>query len=342
MDSGFYICNVSLIYNGFKIITAISRTKLLTSLKDRAYKLFFPIKGRIILTYFGKDLTPQENRQIGHVFKDKKNITLIIEIQHSLMNQMSNYNIIKKKDNSLLKILIDKDKTSRSLLNSRCDSYNNILLSNRHLMSNTSNKIVYCFECCEKEVQLYCRYCNTFLCNVCRCLKKYNHYNHSIIEIAEKNIFTSVNKYKEILIDDLNKVQDDYLRINILKQNQVNTKEWSKRLTNTINQFYSMSNEINEFIPKVDISSNIVHSIEFGKEHKKMSKELEGIFCSKRNDPFDLFQMINKSEKNISKLFNDVCLFHQYTSIQKKIVSYYKEIEDEIDTLIVQIRKQKK
>lgn len=81
-----FMCNDS------KITTSISIIKELAVLIDKAYQLLLQIKGKIILTYFGKDLESLENMQIGQVFKDKKNITLIIVAQRSLKNEMSSNN----------------------------------------------------------------------------------------------------------------------------------------------------------------------------------------------------------------------------------------------------------
>lgn len=78
--------------NDSKITTSISIIKELAVLIDKAYQLLLQIKGKIILTYFGKDLESLENMQIGQVFKDKKNITLIIVAQRSLKNEMSSNN----------------------------------------------------------------------------------------------------------------------------------------------------------------------------------------------------------------------------------------------------------
>lgn len=56
-----------------------------------------------------------------------------------------------------------------------------------------------------------------YLSNTCRCLKRYNHNNYSVLDIEVKNFMLYVDQYKDELANDLDKVMDYYAKINEIK-----------------------------------------------------------------------------------------------------------------------------
>jgi hypothetical protein len=61
--------------------------KPIKCLREKAIRLFFPIKGEMKLTYNNKDLTPHETVTIGEYFKNKNNIIIkVIEVSSIKLN----------------------------------------------------------------------------------------------------------------------------------------------------------------------------------------------------------------------------------------------------------------
>lgn len=343
MYSQSHIIKLSLSYLTNTITISISKSKLLSEVKDRAYKLFFPIRGRIILTYMGKELTPHEGKQISAIFKDLKKARIIIIV--SAINTIS--------QNDLLQVNNEEEGENKSnttsikqkrlpLLNNRTFPRKKQMINPSRYKSLHSNNKLLCFECCEEPSNFFCRNCNLFLCSYCKNDKNNSHMHHETIEINVDDLKQCANNYKDTLMSDLVNVKENYMKIEKLKQTSYSISNWRYVIEKKINQCCSVLEDLNNFVPKVDmrnISSNIIHTRKFEKEHEQATLILEAIKCSVDTDPFELFSIINNTEKQVTTLFDDVRLLNQYNGVQRKIVNYFMEIETEINKLCLQTTK---
>jgi hypothetical protein len=97
-------------------------------LKERASKLFYPIKFEMTLIHSNKDLTPYDNISLGEYFKNKANITVKVSL---------NLNKNKNSDSNTANI------QKVELENFDCSCHKTII---KH----------------------FCRQCNEFVCETCR------------------------------------------------------------------------------------------------------------------------------------------------------------------------------
>ena len=69
-----------------------------------------------------------------------------------------------------------------------------------------------------------------------------------------------------------------------------------------------------------------------------MSKyKLDNINENNIKDPLDLFLEINKSEREIKRLFHDSILLNKKDSLKTRIEKIYSRIEDEIERILQEI-----
>lgn len=340
MYSGSHIIKLSLAYLSNTITISISKSKLLSEVKDKAYKLFFPIKGRVILTYMGKELTAHEGKQISSIFKDLKKATIVIKV--STINSAIENEMLEADEDYKANTVTKEKKKRLPLLNNHPMAKKKITFNPLKYKTLSQNYKLLCFDCCEEPASLFCRECNLFLCSTCYKNKKSIHVSHNTLKVNINDLKKSSNDYKEALISDLEKVKSNFIKIEELKKGGNRNVEWRTRIYRKIDRFANVLGDLNNYVPKVDmrnISDNIVHTRQFEKEHEKATLILEEIKCTAGTDPFELFTIINNAEKTVSKLFEDVRVLNQYNNIQKKVVNYFLEIETEIDDLCVQAKK---
>ena len=287
--------------------------KNLSYVKDKVFDIFYPISGELNLIHKGINLNDCYEKPLGVIFPDQS----IIKI-----------NIIKSKKNNLI--------------NSQSSIYKiygkkklpPITIKSRTKSPKVKNNKILCYECFKEPSFIFCRECNKFLCNNCF---EVNHFNHIKIDLLDDEKLNLI-VYKDKMLKELKENLINYEKIESLKNKEIDVDKWGIILTEKIDGIKNTALKIQDSLPdrnykndKINIGNN-VDDVYYLSKYK-----LDNINENNIKDPLDLFLEINKSEREIKKLFHDSILLNKKDNLKSRIENIYSRIEDEIEKILQEI-----
>ena len=287
--------------------------KTLSYVRDKVFNIFYPISGEIILVYNGMNLNDSFEKQLGLIFPDQSTVKI---------------NIIKSKKNNLINSqssiykIYGKKKLPPITIKSRTKS-----------PKVKSNKIL-CYECFKEPSFIFCRECNKFLCNNCFEVNHFNHIKLDLLDDEKLNLIV----YKDKMLKELKESSVNFEKIENLKNKEIDVEKWGTIFTEKIDNIKNVSLKIQDSLSnkiyksqKINVGNNI-DDVYYLAKHK-----LDNINDNNIKDPLDLFLEINKSEREIKRLFHDSILLNKKDSLKTRIEKIYSRIEDEIERILQEI-----
>ncbi len=287
--------------------------KTLSYVRDKVFNIFYPISGEIILVYNGMNLNDSFEKQLGLIFPDQSTVKI---------------NIIKSKKNNLINSqssiykIYGKKKLPPITIKSRTKS-----------PKVKSNKIL-CYECFKESSFIFCRECNKFLCNNCFEVNHFNHIKLDLLDDEKLNLIV----YKDKMLKELKESSVNFEKIENLKNKEIDVEKWGTIFTEKIDNIKNVTLKIQDSLSnkiyksqKINVGNNI-DDVYYLAKHK-----LDNINDNNIKDPLDLFLEINKSEREIKRLFHDSILLNKKDSLKTRIEKIYSRIEDEIERILQEI-----
>ena len=262
------------------------------------------------------------NKSLNNIFNNNNN-------NNSFVNMKSNFNGKKKLP---------------PIKNNNNNNNNNF--NNNSNENNENNNNILCYECFKNQIFFYCRNDNIFLCNFCY-NEKSKHFNHKVFYITN-DIKKNINNYKEEMIRDLKETEFLYNNLYLLKNKEINIKNWEKTFENILENIKNVSEKLNkkislndDFILNNNNNSNINTIENVDEEYERIRNDLDNINCDDKNkNPIEIFNRINKSEKEIENLFYNSKKYNKKKEIKEKIEKIYYDINNEIDNVIDYLNKE--
>ena len=287
--------------------------KTLSYVREKIFNIFYPISGEIILVYNGMILNDSFDKALGILFPDQS----IIKI-----------NILKSKKNNLINSqssiykIYGKKKLPPITIRSRTKS------------PKVKSTKILCYECFKEISFIFCRECNKFLCNNCF---EVNHFNHIKIDLLDDEKLNLII-YKDKMLNELKESSINFEKIEYLKNKEIDVEKWGKIFTEKIDNIKNVSLKIQDSLSnknykseKINVGNNI-DDVYYLAKHK-----LDNINDNNIKDPLDLFLEINKSEREIKKLFHDSILLNKKDNLKIRIENIYSRIENEIEQILQEI-----
>ena len=287
--------------------------KTLSYVRDKVFNIFYPISGEIILVYNGMNLNDSFEKQLGLIFPDQSTVKI---------------NIIKSKKNNLINSqssiykIYGKKKLPPITIKSRTKS-----------PKVKSNKIL-CYECFKEPSFIFCRECNKFLCNNCFEVNHFNHIKLDLLDDEKLNLIV----YKDKMLKELKESSVNFEKIENLKNKEIDVEKWGTIFTEKIDNIKNVTLKIQDSLSnkiyksqKINVGNNI-DDVYYLAKHK-----LDNINDNNIKEPLDLFLEINKSEREIKRLFHDSILLNKKDSLKTRIEKIYSRIEDEIERILQEI-----
>jgi len=259
-----------------------------------------------------------------------KSLNNIFNNNNSFVNMKSNFNGKKKLP---------------PIKNNNNNNFDNNFNNNSNEINENNNNIL-CYECFKNQIFFYCRNDNIFLCNFCY-NEKSKHFNHKVFYITN-DIKKNINNYKEEMIRDLKETEFLYNNLYLLKNKEINIKNWEKTFENILENIKNVSEKLNkkislndDFILNNNNNSNIITIENVDEEYERIRNDLDNINCDDKNkNPIEIFNRINKSEKEIENLFYNSKKYNKKKEIKEKIEKIYYDINNEIDNVIDYLNKE--
>lgn len=321
---------VTLEFNGNSFTISTYKYKPISLLRDKAVKHFYPLRNQISLFYMNKNISHFEEKPIGFFFKTQNAATIQIkEIDSTNLTQIS----VRKLNQSLsTNRLHNKQNISPlSSSNSTRNIFPYISKRKNNISVSDINIDMLCFGCHSENVKFYCRTCNKFLC--LNCAFDQIHSEHKLMQLTS-NIEQNVNSYKDKLIYELTQAKENVNKIDIVKSRKVDIGKWRRTIFESVSIISTVSNKLKNSTPVSDSKD----SEEYKKEYENAKKKLQSIQVDKYKDPFELFSVINHSEKEVHHLFNDSVAHKRRDIMKKRIVDMFTELNNEIDNIIKSIK----
>ena len=149
------------------------------------------------------------------------------------------------------------------------------------------------------------------------------------------------------MIRDLKETEFLYKNLHLLKDKEINIKNWEKTFENILENIKNVSEKLNKKIYLNDdfkiIDNNNNSNIEnVDEEYERIRNDLDNINCDDKNNnnPIEIFNRINKSEKEIENLFYNSKNYNKKKEIKEKIEKIYYDINNEIDNVIDYLNKE--
>ena len=267
-----------------------------------------------------------------------------ININKSLNNIFNNNN----NSNVNMKSIFNGKKKLPPIKNNNNFDNNFNSNSNEININENKNNNILCYECSKNQIFFYCRNDNIFLCNFCY-NEKSKHSNHKVFYITN-DIKKNINNYKEEMIRDLKETEFLYNNLYLLKNKEINIKNWEKTFENILENIKNVSEKLNKKISLNDdfkiidnnnnSNTNSVENVD--EEYERIRNDLDNINCDDKNNnnPIEIFNRINKSEKEIENLFYNSKNYNKKKEIKEKIEKIYYDINNEIDNVIDYLNKE--
>ena len=147
------------------------------------------------------------------------------------------------------------------------------------------------------------------------------------------------------MIRDLKETEFLYKNLYLLKNKEINIKNWEKTFENILENIKNVSEKLNKKISLNDdfiLNNNNSNTIEnVDEEYERIRNDLDNINCDDKNkNPIEIFNRINKSEKEIENLFYNSKKYNKKKEIKEKIEKIYYDINNEIDNVIDYLNKE--
>lgn len=323
---------ITLDYNGNSFTIYTYKFKPISFLEEKVYQHFYPIRNKICFFYMNKNLNNFKEKPIGFFFKSQHVAT--IQVKDIFTTQNKSYIFKQRKHSFDNNIIMNKSLNHSSIHN---NSSLNILpyIYKPKKIKNIFQEIsidMICFSCHAENVRFYCRNCNKFIC--LSCVSDKPHFEHKVFQL-KNDTNENISSYQDKIIYELKETKKLINNISLLKNKKVDIEKWKNNLSSSIDNITNVSNKLQSLVP----STNFDDKNAFEKEYEKAKNKLNNIQVDKYKDPFELFDIINKSEKSINNLFNDSIAYNKKEIMKKRIINLYKEVNDEIDLILKKIKK---
>ena len=302
--------NVNLIYHKTGYSFEISKYSSLSYIFEVASKVFkIPIKD--LKMYFKNTTIPNDGSNaleyfkvfpiIIHVFDKTKNRKKLLE---NLEKIKTNIKLIKKQK--------EKEKEKEVEIK--------------------KSFFIDCQICKRKNSIIYCRKCNLFICFECNILYP-EHYKHDKINIDSKDYFSCFKKYKNLILEQLNEINNGYkYSLGYIFSEKKRKKKFEK--------IYDLLKELDKKSETLSImKAQFIYKDETVKEYNKNLMEIQP--PNNKEDVINSFNEVYQKEvfvKNyesvvnlqiIKSKFNKELLkfFEQFTILLNNII---KEIDDRL------------
>ena len=280
-----------------------------------------------------------------NVNKSSNNVLNNNNNYNSFINMKSNFTGKKK-----LPPIKNINNNNNNNNNNFSSNFNEININEKNINNNNNN--ILCYICHKNPIVFYCRNDNIFLCNFCY-NEKSNHINHKVFYITN-DIKKNINNYKEEMIRDLKETEFLYKNLHLLKDKEINIKNWEKTFENILENIKNVSEKLNKKISLNDefkinniennnnsnINTNSFENVD--EEYERIRNDLDNINCDDKNNnnPVEIFNRINNNEKQIENLFYNSKKYNKKKEIKEKIEKIYYDINNEIDNVIDVLNKE--
>ena len=265
-----------------------------------------------------------------------------------------NFQEKKQKDERKLPPIIQKNN------NKKFDIYtqkkiNERVLSSKNKNNKSMNNLLYnkCNSCFINKISIYCRLCDTFLCQNCALNNKSPHQKHknSFININNINNPENINKYKDEILSDFNKSLNffDSLDKNLetIYENEDNEEE-KFSYSDIISK---LDEDVQNLVEKAKSMKSSLKEVEFNDQENYDEQKVKEI-CDKEKqvlnkcDVFGYksqiqpFFVLNTFERNMAKYFNNYETNNeQRIYIKTQIELLFDNVENEVDGILDEIDK---
>ena len=204
---------------------------------------------------------------------------------------------------------------------------------NESQLCNDIASYIICRECLLNEIKYYCRKCNTFICVNCNNKK---HKKHILLEIDISNQKINIDKYKEELNNKLYYAMNNLDNLDNIESTEVKEDDWSQKFQDAVDNLVKVAQDVKDEIKNnkgnnTDISNNIKN---YQNKLKKEVENLKKISISMNEDPFELFNDINRMERIINQIVKGG------SNKTNKIEEMFIDIENEIDYALFELEEQ--
>ena len=217
------------------------------------------------------------------------------------------------------------------------------------------NNLLYnkCNSCFINKISIYCRLCDTFLCQNCALNNKSPHQKHknSFININNINNPENINKYKDEILSDFNKSLNffDSLDKNLetIYENEDNEEE-KFSYSDIISK---LDEDVQNLVEKAKSMKSSLKEVEFNDQENYDEQKVKEI-CDKEKqvlNKYDVygyksqiqpFFVLNTFERNMAKYFNNYETNNeQRIYIKTQIELLFDNVENEVDGILDEIDK---
>jgi hypothetical protein len=329
--------------------------KTLGEVKESAIKKMICVPNDITCYYLNLDLSKEEHKKLGDLFKHKEKITIKLkkslhvdnpyiifkdDKQLNLNLNIKNINNIIHNNKEKLNYLSKKKTINKNLLHKNINLQGSYSLrlpktDNMHLSRNKSdgslgvlpsvsktNRININLCGCKKNyVSDYCRRCRQFICNEC---KSKNHKNHLTIRLNLENLENNINLYGNLIQTDIKNMIE--LNKNILQNKNeiidINLLEKHKENMNTkyqeiIVNYTNIMKKIKKYLDKENEGRVKLLVSAYNSSSVKIHKELYDLIEKLKN------KYNEKSQKEIR--FNDLEYYLNEINNKEGTLAFFKK-----------------
>ena len=265
-----------------------------------------------------------------------------------------NFQEKKQKDERKLPPIIQKNNNKKFDIYSQ-KKINERVLSSKNKNNKSMNNLLYnkCNSCFINKISIYCRLCDTFLCQNCALNNKSPHQKHknSFININSINNPENINKYKDEILSDFNKSLNffDSLDKNLetIYENEDNEEE-KFSYSDIISK---LDEDVQNLVEKAKSMKSSLKEVEFNDQENYDEQKVKEI-CDKEKqvlNKYDVygyksqiqpFFVLNTFERNMAKYFNNYETNNeQRIYIKTQIELLFDNVENEVDGILDEIDK---
>lgn len=213
---------ISMVFYGDRVTISVSKDKTVEFVSQTAYQFFQP-QGKIKLFHKNKDLSPYIYQKLADQFPGETKIDILVK------------DTAKKDDG-------------------KADSKKNAE-QNTNALPASQKAMNYCWDCKEKQINIFCRDCCAFICTDCQNNKSNSHYGHRTVTLYPENLALSANIYKNILLEDLNDAMNGKGE-KFEKDEVIDIESYKNKLLEKLNKLSKKIKQIKEYQKKVDFYIN--------------------------------------------------------------------------------------
>lgn len=332
--------------------------KRVSILREEGYNLFYPLQGKIVLLYRGRDIAPFDDMTIGYFFKGISRVNIIVQdkamsVIDTIDKDFINKSHIRSQSQGVNQTMViesrmkltSENKTedikmncSQDLIQREREQHENSQINMTSLIHqdpNTSltsmfNQRMICFDCKKSFIYFFCRQCNNFICKPCKERMQLAHFNHEVVRVLAEDIPKAVNTYLTTLSNELKKSKKEYDVFDKQFTTIRDLDKWELEIKGKIDLIEELAQDIiiDAKQPNYDIE----------REVRDIRDSMSTIIENSSPSSIDLFDKLNQVDKYVGTVLKKATDFVMIQNKKKKIDQMVQPINAELDHIIKQLQ----